>query len=143
MKVVIRRAARAALATLAVLAVGCGGDLNEVTGTVTLNGEPVKGLEVRFEPVDPAIGTTAIGYTQADGSYQLHYPGEKTGAPAGEYTVHVSGGENGEDDGPPVRVAAEFNSKSKLTAAVKSGPNTFNFEVTSGGKQNRKIDMGD
>ncbi|HET6573307.1 MAG TPA: hypothetical protein VFG68_06885 [Fimbriiglobus sp.] len=111
---------------------GCGGGLSEVTGKVTLDGRPVRGLEVRFEPNDPSIGTTAIGYTQADGTYRLHYPGDKIGAPAGEYTVHISGGESGgEADLPPVRVAAKYNSASKLTATVKSGTNTFDFDVTS------------
>ena len=107
------------------------GGLSEVTGKIQLDGKPVKGLEIRFEPVDPKLGTTAIGYTQADGSYKLHYPGDKTGAPAGEYAVSISGGEGGGEDGPPVRVASEFNSQSTLKRTVESGPNTFDFEVTS------------
>lgn len=116
----------------AVLVAGCGGGLNEVTGKVTLDGKTVPGLEVRFEPKDPNLGTTAIGYTQADGSYKLHYPGDQTGAPAGEYAVHISGGEaGGETDRPPVRVASQYNSKSKLTATVKPGANVIDFEVTS------------
>ena len=69
-----------ALALLAMVPVsGCHTGLNEVTGKVTLDGRTVPGMEVRFEPKDPNIGTTAIGYTQADGSYTLHYPGDKTG----------------------------------------------------------------
>jgi hypothetical protein len=132
MKTVKTRALVALAALTAGLVAGCGGGLSEVTGTVTLDGRPVRGLEVRFEPKDPAIGTTAIGYTQADGTYRLHYPGDKTGAPAGEYTVHISGGESGgEDDMPPVRVARKYNSASELSATVKPGSNTFDFEVTS------------
>ena len=85
-----------ALAALTLLATGCNSDnLNEVTGKVTLDGKAVAGLEVRFEPKDPSIGTTAIGYTQADGTYKLHYPGDKTGTPAGDYSVSISGGEAG------------------------------------------------
>lgn len=122
---------------LLLCAAGCGGGLSEVTGTVTFDGHPVAGLQVEFEPKDPNTGTTAIGYTQADGTYKLHYPGDKTGAPAGEYTVKITGSEvTGEGDGDeprkPVRVAAKYNSKSELTAVVKSGEdNVFNFEVTS------------
>ncbi len=68
MKTVITRAATTAALLAAAAAAGCGsGRLNEVTGTVTLDGRPVPGLEVRFEPNDPAIGTRAIGYTRADG----------------------------------------------------------------------------
>ncbi len=132
MKTVKTRALVALAALTAGLVAGCGNGLNEVTGTVTLDGRPVRGLEVRFEPKDPAIGTTAIGYTQADGTYRLHYPGDKTGAPAGEYTVHISGGEaGGEDDMPPARVAAKYNSASELSATVTPGSNTFDFAVTS------------
>ena len=117
---------------MTVFITGCGQDrLYEVTGKVTVNGKTVPGMEVRFEPKDPSIGTTAIGYTQADGTYKLHYPGDKTGAPPGEYTVSISGGD-GEVDGPPVRVAAKFNSETTLTATVKSGQeNIFNFDVPS------------
>ena len=121
-----------ALAVLpAALLTGCGSGLNEGEGKVTLDGRAVPGLEVRFEPNDPSIGTTAIGYTQADGTYRLHYPGDKTGAPAGEYTVSITGGDGGGEGRPPVRVAPKYNSKSELTATVTSGKNTFNFDVTS------------
>ena len=122
-----------ALAALALLAAGCNSNrLNEVTGKVTLDGKTVAGLEVRFEPKDPSIGTTAIGYTQADGTYKLHYPGDKTGTPAGEYTVSISGGEAGVDGAPTAKVAPKYNSETELSATVKPGPNTIDFEVTSG-----------
>ncbi len=102
-----------------------------MTGKVTLDKRTVRGLEIRFEPKDPSIGTTAIGYTQEDGTYRLHYPGSKTGAPAGEYTVTISGGDENGEGGKPVRVAKKFNSQSELTATVQSGENVFNFDVTS------------
>ncbi len=105
-------------------AAGCGPGLQEVTGKVTLDGKPVQGLEVNFEPVDPSTGGTATGYTQADGSFKLHYPGRKTGAPPGEYIVRIVGAEV--DDGPPVRVPAKYGSKSELKATVGSGePHVF------------------
>lgn len=115
-----------------VLITGCGSELNKVTGKVTLDGKPVQGLEVRFEPVDPNNGTTAMGYTKADGTYELHYPGDNNdGAPPGEFTVHISGAET-DGEGPPVRVAKKYNSKSTLTATVEDGgDNVFNFDVTS------------
>jgi hypothetical protein len=86
-----------------------------------------------------------MGYTQADGTYKLHYPGDKTGAPSGDYTVTITGGDKGSEGGSPVRVASQFNSKSQLTATVKSGKNTFNFDVTSakGGEAAPAESMGD
>lgn len=115
---------------VAACATGCGGRLNEVTGKVTLDGRAVAGLEVTFKPKDPSIGTYAIGYTKADGTYRLHYPGDKTGAPAGEYTVHITGGDE-DPDGQKVRIAKKYNADSALTATVASGENVINFEVTS------------
>lgn len=121
-----------AILTAAILATGCGSsNLNEVTGKVTLDGQPTSGLEVQFEPNDPAMGTTATGYTQADGTYKLYYPGSQTGAPPGEYTVRITVAEGGETTGKPRRVAPQYNSQSELTATVKPGPNTIDFEVTS------------
>lgn len=134
---------RIALALFLIVPVaGCGSGLNEVTGKVTLDGRAVPKLEIRFEPKDPSTGTTAIAYTQPDGTYRLHYPGDKTGAPAGEYKVTIAGGDN--EGGKPVRVAQKYNSKTELTATIKSGPNVINFDVTSepggGGKAAKNPD---
>jgi hypothetical protein len=145
----MKRVKKWATVTLAFLPLafltGCGSGLNEVEGKVTLDGRTVPGLEIRFEPKDPSVGTTAMGYTQADGTYKLHYPGDKTGAPAGDYTVTITGGDKQGEGGSPVRVASQFNSKSQLTATVKSGKNTFNFDVTSakGGEAAPAEGMGD
>ncbi len=123
---------RAACLAVALSVAGCGaGGLQDVTGKVTFDGKPVAGLEVRFEPVDPTIGTTAIGYTVADGTYRLHYPGDKTGAPAGEYKVSIGGGDTDGETGKRVRVPAKYNTATELKATVKSGSNTFNFDTTS------------
>ena len=90
-----------ALALLAMVPVsGCHTGLNEVTGKVTLDGRTVPGMEVRFEPKDPNIGTTAIGYTQADGSYTLHYPGDKTVVPGWRVYRHHHGWRRGGRRGP-------------------------------------------
>lgn len=112
---------------------GCnsGKPMGRVKGKVTLDGWPVKGLEVNFQPNDPALGTTATGYTQADGTYRLHYPGDKEGAPAGEYTVSIAGGEADEETGVKVSIPAKYNSQSELTRTVVAGENTIDFELTS------------
>src|SRR5688572_32280937 len=121
MKTIKIRATRLLALLTAALVTGCSGKLNEVTGKVTFDGRTVAGMEVRFEPKDPGTGTTAIGYTQVDGTYKLHYPGDKTGAPAGEYTVRITGGDGeGEEGRTPARVAPKYNSASELTATVKS-----------------------
>jgi hypothetical protein len=71
---------------------GCGGDpqLAEVTGTVTLDGKPLKDVEVRFMP-DPAKGTPGLSascYTDAQGRYTLRTGNrEKRGAAVGTHRV--------------------------------------------------------
>lgn len=102
-----------------------------VSGVVTLDGKPVAGLEVNFEPTgEPADRGTATGYTQQDGSFALAYPGFKVGAPPGEYVVRIVGGES-LDDGTTLRVPPQYNKESTLKETVASGDNQFKFELTS------------
>lgn len=132
MRTARNRASLIGIVLATVFITGCGNGLSDVTGKVTLDGKAVPGLEVRFEPKDPGIGTTAIGYTKPDGTYQLHYPGDQIGAPAGEYEVRISGGETDPlPNQPPLRVAPKYNARSELTATVTPGVNTLNFDVTS------------
>ncbi|MFN3149941.1 hypothetical protein [Bremerella sp.] len=121
-----------AIFTALMCLVGCSNDsMAPVTGVVTLDGKPIAGLEVNFEPTgDITDRTTATGYTQQDGSYNLVYPGYKTGAPLGDYIVRIAGGES-LDDGTVVRVPTKFNKESELKATVESGTNEFNFDLTS------------
>src|SRR5687768_3084487 len=68
------RAAGAAL--LVALAVGCGGPSDGVvSGTVTVDGEPLKDGLIRFEPTDP--NARPVDATIADGKYTATLaPGE-------------------------------------------------------------------
>lgn len=132
MRLPIQTASRLAMLTALMCIVGCTGEsMVPVTGTVTLDGKPVSGLEVNFEPTGE-IGNrgTATGYTQADGSFSLMYPGYKEGAPLGEYTVRIIGGES-LDDGTKVRVPPKYNTDSELKETVTSTENTFTFNLES------------
>lgn len=132
MRLAVQTASSFALLTVLFCLVGCSGDgLVPVKGVVTLDGKPVPGLEVNFEPTGDTEGrTTATGYTQQDGSYALAYPGYKIGAPKGEYIIRISGGES-LDDGSTVRVPPKFNRDSELTATVTSSTTTFDFDLES------------
>ena len=132
MRLSVPTAASATLLLALIGLVGCSGDsMAPVKGVVTLDGNPVSGLEVNFEPTGDTEGrTTATGYTQQDGSYALVYPGYKTGAPLGDYVVRIVGGES-LDDGTAKRVPPKYNRDSELKATVTSGTNEFNFELTT------------
>jgi len=111
---------------------GCGGGgvkLTEVKGTVTVDGQPVQGLEVSFEP-QGVEGGSSLGYTQADGTYELHYPGGKTGAVIGTHTVRVVGSEM-DEGGVSVKIPPKYNTQTELTFEVKSGSNTYDIPITT------------
>ena len=86
-----------AAGTLVALASGCGGQkgprLYPVKGSVRINGEPARDVNVVFTPVTlPADGATPLSpsaVTGDDGSFRLmsFKPGD--GAPAGDYQVTV------------------------------------------------------
>ncbi len=120
-----------AIATVGIVGCGFGPDVGEVTGTVTLDGNPVPGLEVNFVPIETSLGTTATGYTQATGEYQLFLPGKKKKTPVGDYTVRIVAAEIDEPDGSPIRIPAKYNVQSQLKATVTSGAQQHDFELTS------------
>ncbi len=86
-----------ALVLLAALS-GCGGggeegdgytgDRGQVSGTVTVAGQPIKeGCQILFTSDK---GYTASAVIEADGKYTLKYDGDPNGLPVGEYLVQLS-----------------------------------------------------
>lgn len=111
---------------LTVIGCGDGGDrppLGKVTGTVTVNGEPLEGVLVSFKP---EVGRAAFGLTDANGSYRLQYVQGVYGAKVGPSTVSFSWptGASGS-----VAIPEKYGSKSTLTEEVSSGSNKFDFDL--------------
>lgn len=125
---------------------GCGSsgpELAKVTGAVVVNGQPVPSVMVEFQP--PAPGSPSIGFTDSDGQYELQFSRKRWGALLGQHTVRLSfdyDPDSGQDK-PPFRFPAQYNTASELTADVKSGSNTHNFDLqvdvtkTASNKQRR------
>lgn len=117
------------------LLLGCGGTNEGVTGTVTLDGQPLPDAEVVFTPQEG--GRPASAMTDAEGKYDLVYTINETGAPAGKYIVRIRAsktetGEDGRDVNTPEVVPAKYNQNSELVAEVKEGEsNQFDFELES------------
>lgn len=115
---------------------GCSGPEHaHVTGVVKINGQPVEGAVVTFAPSEG--GRSAFARTGADGAYELEYtPGVK-GAKIGVNKVHLSTYiEPTKDDnnkviepGKPERFPPEYNQTPSITAEVKPGENTIDFDV--------------
>lgn len=123
--------------------VGCGGDnpLNRqpVSGTVTLDGQPIDHGSIEFSPQDPE-GVSSGGMI-VDGEYSV--PAEK-GLPPGKYRVRIYAPEGGvpvpadQPPGPGVgpppkeRIPPAYNRESEIMVEViEGGDNTFEYTIQS------------
>jgi hypothetical protein len=126
------------------LAAGCGGGPKAATvsGTVTLDGQPLANAVVNFQPAGPGLnpGPSSIGRTNDKGEYSLEMAGIGKGAVLGNHKVKIyCPVEDAEANKPDEdrrtkqkdRVPPKYNVQSALTKEVKSGTNTINFELTS------------
>jgi len=119
----------------ACLAAGCGGpNVVPVSGRVTLDGKPVSGVHVGFQPVasagnkNPGGGSYAI--TDADGRFTLRLvEGGGSGAVVGKHRVEITTrteADNVTDSrvkgpDPKTVVPAKYNRNSDLTFEVPAG----------------------
>ncbi len=143
-----RRAWRLPVAMVSIVAAmiaGCSNnDLNlaSVSGHVTLDGQPVPGVLVTYKPRE-LQGTTSYGLTNDSGEYQLMYTRTSAGALPGDYEVSLtpppvaSKSERAEleatGEAPlstPPALPARYQQAGILTATVKAGPNTIDFQLT-------------
>jgi hypothetical protein len=111
----------------------------EVSGTVTLDGQPLDSGVIQFEPQAGNTGTIVSGGGVIRGG-QYRIPREQ-GLRPGTYKVSISssgevpGGGGSEPPGnrtppPPEKVPTKYNAATTLTAAVKAeSPNVFNFDM--------------
>lgn len=136
--------------------VGCdsGPPVGTVTGTVTMDGEPVDNALISFVPQEG--GTTATGKTDANGNYELHRlsgPGAVVGtykvvvttvkepaeaAPevatgSEDYAAQATGGTAGDYNEARVAepIPARYNKQSELIKEVNKGENEIDLELTS------------
>ena len=132
---------------------GCGGnsDLGSVTGTVTVDGEPINYAFVTFMPT---TGRASIGNTDSNGVYKLIYVIGQEGALIGNHKVIITTAvkkepaynEGGNDNKDPVRIKGRKEllpkencdrNHTELTATVESGNNEINFDLTSKKKKKK------
>ncbi len=112
---------RCCLLAVVITLLGCGGgdrpELGVVTGTVTLNGEPLKNVEISFIP---ETGRPSYGKTDIEGHYDLDYIRDIKGAKIGKHTVHVYSGKVDNAQNKPVDVVAGDN-EINVECVAKSG----------------------
>ena len=115
--------------------------LVEVSGKITLDGEPLEGAAVYFH--DRPNRRYSFGLTDANGRYKLMFDSRKSGVLPGSKEVEIttskiplelSAGSAGDEDGKPdmtERVPAKYNSESKLTFDVVKSVSNADFELNS------------
>jgi len=115
-------------------------ELIEVSGTVTLDGQPLPDAAVNFIPVVQGNEESrpASGTTDTDGEYSLQYSSSQTGARPGNYRVSISTyrreGEDREGNhvaGVAEKVPSVYNVKTTLTAEVKADGSPLDFPLKS------------
>jgi hypothetical protein len=130
------------------LAVGCGpgNRFAPVSGRVTLNGQPLAGAVVSFQPIAPEgavdAGPGSMGKTNENGEYTLQADTGQKGAWVGKHRVRISlvTQQVGEGDARPPRggwphadkVPRRYNDESKETFDVlPGGTDKADFPLTS------------
>lgn len=131
---------------LALACCGCGGSeapipLGQVSGLVTLDGQPFEGALVQFNPEAAPVtrdkkspgGGGSSGISNAEGRYELKFSGDHDGAVLGAHKVTVAEIQPPDPkDGPPpsLRIPLLY-SISPFKFDVKEGSNTFDIELKS------------
>ena len=112
---------------------GSGNNLATVRGRVTLNGRPLEGALVEFQPTATG-GSPSSGTTDAEGRYELMYTFDTPGATPGEHAVSIRTGgtfldNEGREADRPERVPAKYNTQTELQRTVEPGRNVLDFDL--------------
>ena len=139
----LRRASLSTAVVLTVCMTGCSSNkpklppLAPVSGTITMDGKPLAGVQVLF--MSPT-GYASSGVTDKDGKYDLQFRHFGPGAGPGRNTVMVTNSpadpsipiESMPPEKRPQPIPDVYNSKTTLTAEVEpSKSNTFDFQLKS------------
>jgi len=131
-----------ALALTAIGLVGCGSEgfeLVPVSGTVTLDGQPLAGASVSFQPTGggatPGPGSSAV--TDASGKFQLKTSEatQRTGAVAGSHAVRISAAQDQRDASDDTQHPP---AKDPVPAQYREG---VPFTVPAGGTDKADFDL--
>ena len=136
-----RFAKLAVVVAISIVTGGCGSGLAEVTGVVTVDGQPLRGgndvrATVIFQP-STGVGRVAVGLVDEVGQYHLS-SGSEEGVVPGEYVVTCSatqlvrGRDGGAAGGRRVTDSKYANSKtSGFKFTVEPGTNQFDLALNS------------
>ena len=126
-------------ASIALVALaGCNGrtDLGQVTGRVTLDGQPLENACLEFVPLE-GHGSNAFGRCDSDGNYAVMFAHNAKGATLGKNRVRITTRDvyqdsSGREAWSRERVPARYNTRSELDVSVQPGANVFDFSLETG-----------
>lgn len=113
---------------------GGGPKLGKVAGTIKLDGEPLPGATVEFQPI-AAEGSPSTAVTGTDGRYELMFLAGKPGAMVGKHKVRITTYQQLSSQDPggpgevPEKLPPQYNSETTLEKEVNSGRNTIDFDL--------------
>lgn len=129
---------------LAVVLAGCGGEKTvSISGTVTLDGQPIEDCQVVFQPKGTKGGEVglfdSVGLTDAAGKYTLTMLGarKKKGAVVGDYFVRfgwVDPNPAEEGDQPPNPPPYKLPGEVVEFTVPPRGTSSADFQLTSNKK---------
>ncbi|MGH7201528.1 MAG: carboxypeptidase-like regulatory domain-containing protein [Planctomycetaceae bacterium] len=143
MQVSCRRSSSSSLFIVVLMACGCGSEeeisLAPVSGTVSLDGQPLPDATVTFAPqTQDLIAPTSFGKTDAQGQYQLETTHTaESGAVPGQHEVRIvlpieDVLVDGEFVSAEGQLPERYNKQTELTFEVpESGTDQANFELHS------------
>ena len=120
----------AAVVVASVIIAACAAsppELAHVSGIVKMDGRPVPGAQLTFEP--EGSGRSASGLANEQGEYAMEYTPESAGALVGPVLVRISTLTTDH----PETIPPKYNIATELKRKVESGSNEINFELESGG----------
>jgi hypothetical protein len=124
-----------ALFCISIAACGGGNDLpplGNVSGTVTVDGQPAPNVMVQFSPVEG--GRTSSGITDGSGRYSLMYTAEASGAQVGKHEVRVAPSSQAPSDDQmdlttPQGALSPEHLQQVFEVEVQAGNNTFDIPL--------------
>ncbi len=130
------------VAMLACFSSGCwssdGMKLGQVTGRVTLGGEPLRGVMILFQPI---AGRPSYGKTDENGEYEMRYNLDKDGVLVGDVSISLDPFSlEADEDSPltkqPIKAdPAQFKKIPKeyfgafRTESIQPGKNVVDIEI--------------
>jgi hypothetical protein len=127
-----------ALTCLAALGCSTSSGIVPVSGRVTLNGQPLSGASVSFQPVSPRenerpAASGSAGKTDADGHFTLRLiEPDRPGALVGKHTVVITTAAGAKNDGASSggeRVPKAWRDGSQRFEVSAGGTTAANFEM--------------